>query len=158
MKLSYKYHTFCVSKRFVRFLKGHMRYLRAAGCIVSDAQGNCLLIVRNNRYDLPKGRVEEGETLLQAAIRETFEETGIRCVVAPDSNATKTYHIYNLYGGWHLKQTSWFHAHVDGVKPDGKPQHDEGITAVLWVTPDEWHRLLNHSYGTLRTLSKKTKF
>ena len=171
MRLSYKYHTFVVPPCLLRLLKRRMRYVRAAGGIVTDDAGNRLLIHRNGRWDLPKGKVEQGETLLQAAIRETEEETGIKCVNAPmcqcvsadasntntttqlHTKAIKTYHIFNLYGGWHLKQTAWFQLHADGVMPAGSPQHEEGITAVEWVDPKEWHRRLRTSYGTLRTLS-----
>ena len=28
-------------------------------------------------YSIPKGRVEKGESLIEAAVRETFEETGL---------------------------------------------------------------------------------
>ena len=128
MKVSYKYHTFNLPLRWLRCLKRRMRWVRAAGCVV--------------------------QTLLQAALREAEEETGITPL--PTTHyplPTKTYHTFNLYGGWHLKQTSWFDAHVAGEKPVGKPQDEEGITEVVWVTPDEWYRRLQHSYGTLRTLS-----
>ena len=176
MKLSYKYHTFNIPLHLLRLLKRHMRWVRAAGCIVHDDDGNMLLIQRNGRWDLPKGKVEPGETLLQAALRETEEETGIKCVsasmrqcVSADAtntnaitqsrnNAIKTYHIFNLYGGWHLKQTSWFPAHAAGQKPVGKPQNEEGITAVEWVSPDEWHRRLETSYGTLKILSQQWNY
>ncbi len=175
MKLSYKYHTCDVPVGLLRCLKRRMRWVRAAGCIVSDDAGNLLLIRRNGRYDLPKGKVEPGETLRQAAIRETLEETGIAVkngerrtengelccrtqkfsvLSSQFSVPIKTYHIYNLYGGWHLKQTSWFAARAAGVRPQGTPQGEEGITDILWVGPDQWHQLLNSSYGTLRTLSR----
>lgn len=159
MKLSYKYNTIIVPPCLLRYLKRRMRYVRAAGGIVTDDDGNLLIIHRNGRWDLPKGKVEAGETLLQAAIRETTEETGINADIQNNClnslNPIKTYHIFNLYGGWHLKQTSWFPLHVQGVKPAGIPQHEEGISAVEWVTPNEWHRRLHTSYGTLRTLEKK---
>lgn len=174
MKLSYKYRTFVVPLAVLRCLKRRMRWVRAAGCIVTDDEGNMLLICRNSRWDLPKGKVETGETLLQAALRETEEETGIRADrLDPDrptgfegkasaqrgvpaaSRPIKTYHIFNLYGGWHLKQTSWFSAHCTGQKPMGRPQDEEGITEVVWVSPDEWYRRLQSSYGTLKTLSDK---
>lgn len=175
MKVSYKYHTFNLPLRWVRFLKRRMRWVRAAGGIVTDDTGDMLLIRRNDRWDLPKGKVEVGETLLQAALREVEEETGIHCLIAssPDclsadasntqtikqSNiqAIKTYHVFNLYGGWHLKQTSWFPMYAAGEHPQGMPQGEEGITEVVWVKPDEWHRRLQTSYGTLRTLSALTQ-
>lgn len=156
MKVSYKYHTFDLPLRWLRCLKRRMRWVRAAGCVVHDDAGNMLLILRNGRWDLPKGKVESGETLLQAALREVEEETGIAPL--PTTRyplPIKTYHTFNLYGGWHLKQTSWFDAHVAGGKPVGKPQDEEGITEVVWVTPDEWYRRLQGSYGTLKTLSTK---
>lgn len=156
MKVSYKYHTFNLPLRWLRCLKRRMRWVRAAGCVVHDDAGNMLLILRNGRWDLPKGKVEPGETLLQAALREVEEETGIAPL--PTTRyplPIKTYHTFNLYGGWHLKQTSWFDAHVAGRKPVGKPQGEEGITEVVWVTPGEWYRRLQGSYGTLKTLSTK---
>ena len=174
MKLSYKYRTFNIPLCLLRLLKRRMRWVRAAGGIVTAPDGTMLLIQRNGRWDLPKGKVEAGETLLQAALREVSEETGIsvQCSVfsvqcsspTGDSllntkhlplNTIKTYHIFNLYGGWHLKQTSWFP--MTAEKSEGTPQQEEGITAIEWVSPDEWHRRLLSSYGTLRTLSLKLK-
>ena len=171
MKLSYKYHTFNIPLCLLRLLKRRMRWVRAAGGIVTAPDGTMLLIQRNGRWDLPKGKVEPGETLLQAALREVEEETGISVdswQLAVDSATqdsgsplptthyplpTKTYHIFNLYGGWHLKQTSWFP--MTAEKSEGIPQQEEGITDIEWVSPDEWHRRLHSSYGTLRTLSKQ---
>lgn len=179
MLLSYKYHTFNVPLWFLRLLKRRMRWVRAAGGIVYASDHSMLLIQRNGRWDLPKGKVEPHETLLQAALREVEEETGIKCASVDATNtntitqlhntAIKTYHLFRapkawLTGPnppphkWHLKQTSWFPMTVaiDGV-PAGTPQQEEGITAVEWVSPDEWHRRLSSSYGTLRTLSEKWK-
>lgn len=155
MKLSYKRLTLSVPVGVLLWLGRRMRWVRAAGCIVTAPDGTMLLIKRNGRWDLPKGKVEAGETLLQAALRETEEETGINNLSIPNSQLSifKTYHIYNLYGGWHLKQTSWFSVHC-GLDTAGNPQQEEGITEVAWVSPDEWHRRLQQSYGTLRTLSK----
>ena len=169
MKLSYKYYTFHVPLCFLLWLKRRMRYVRAAGGIVETDEGRRLLILRNGRYDLPKGKVEEGETLQQAALREVQEETGLSVLsvqcsvdsgkrkVLPTTHyplPTKTYHIYNLYGGWHLKQTSWFKMTTEGFEPATNPQREEGITACLWTDSDDWRRKLSRSYGTMRTLAK----
>ena len=212
MLLSYKYHTFNIPLCLLRYLKRHMCYVRAAGGIIMlndnsslithHSSLKMLLIQRNGRWDLPKGKVEPGETLLQAALREVEEETGIKVfsvqcsvfsyatqsggsplntkhltlntnnssLITHHSSLIKTYHLFRApkawFKGpnppphkWHLKQTSWFPmtVAVDTVDspPAGTPQQEEGITAVVWVSPDEWHRRLSSSYGTLRTLSSQ---
>ncbi len=198
MLLSYKYHTFNIPLCLLRFLKRHTCYVRAAGGIIMlnhnsslithHSSPKMLLIQRNGRWDLPKGKVEPGETLLQAALREVQEETGIKAsdecgvmsvegigasnssLITHHSSLIKTYHLFRApkawFKGsnppphkWHLKQTSWFPmtVAVDTVDspPAGTPQQEEGITAVVWVSPDEWHRRLSSSYGTLKTLSSQ---
>jgi len=157
MKLSYKYNVYHLPLGCLQHLKRRMRWVRAAGGVVTDDGGDRLLILRNGRWDLPKGKVETGETLLQGALREVEEETGLKVQPALSGvfNPVKTYHVFNLYGGWHLKQTSWFAMHIDGHHPQGTPQTEEGIAQVVWVTPDEWYHRLQHSYGTLKTLSSQ---
>lgn len=83
MRLSYKYHTFNIPLWLLRLLKRHTHYVRAAGGIVTAPDGTMLLILRNGRWDLAKGKVEAGETLLQAALREVEEETGIKPQLSP---------------------------------------------------------------------------
>ena len=46
---------------------------------------------------------------------------------------------------------------MSAEKQAGTAQQEEGITAVVWVSPDEWHRRLSSSYGTLRTLEKQIR-
>jgi bis(5'-nucleosidyl)-tetraphosphatase len=62
----------------------HQRH-RSAGIIVFRRDGDeCLFLLILSRltkrplWEFPKGGVDEGETVLQAAMRELFEETGIR--------------------------------------------------------------------------------
>lgn len=64
---------------------GSMRTL-AASAVVKNAEGQVLLVLRANEPDagcwtIPGGRVEPGETLEDAAVREAFEETGLRITV-----------------------------------------------------------------------------
>lgn len=46
-------------------------------CFTRTKQPSFLLMKRSHRYDLPKGHIEPGETELQCALRELWEETGI---------------------------------------------------------------------------------
>lgn len=142
-----------VLRRLVKHIKENYIYVKAAGGLVRNNKGEMLVMVRNDRYDLPKGKVEPGETLAEAALRETQEETGLSHIEL-GSLRIKTYHIYNLYGGWHFKQTSWF----DMLQLDDQvfvPQIEEGITSGDWVTKDEWCRCLNGSYATMRAITKQ---
>ena len=73
-----------------------------AVCVHADA----LLLVRRGRgpaageWSVPGGRVERGETLHEAVVRETFEETGLEVVVDRFlgwvERSTTTYHFVIL--------------------------------------------------------------
>ena len=60
----------------------------AAGGVVKDAEGHVLWIQRNGKWDLPKGKLERGESLEEAVIREVFEETGIRDLTITGKRST----------------------------------------------------------------------
>jgi 8-oxo-dGTP pyrophosphatase MutT (NUDIX family) len=55
----------------------------SANVIVVNDQGQILLIRRtdNGNWAVPGGGMDLGESIIQAAIRETFEETGITCKI-----------------------------------------------------------------------------
>lgn len=138
-------------KHLANYCFTHYRYVKAAGGLVSAPDGDQLLILRENRWDIPKGMIEPHETTAQAAIREVQEETGIPHPVI-DRLILKTYHIYDKYGGWHLKQTSWYAMHC-ASKPDTTPQTEEAITQAVWVSPQRCLERLSHSFASLKLLS-----
>lgn len=54
------------------------KHLVVAGCLVKNPAGELLLIRHHRRgWELPQGRVEEGESLTAAVCREVREETGV---------------------------------------------------------------------------------
>lgn len=54
------------------------KHLVVAGCLVNNPAGELLLIRHHRRgWELPQGRVEEGESLTSAVCREVLEETGV---------------------------------------------------------------------------------
>ncbi len=130
-------------------------FLKAAGGIVSNPDNNKLLIYRNKRWDLPKGKVEKGECLLQTALREVEEETGL-CRLFPDKLIKKTYHIYHMFDCWNLKQTSWYTMHINNFQHI-IPQVEENIEMGEWVSDDEFCDRLRHSYAMLSYLCEVWK-
>lgn len=53
----------------------------AAGIFMFNSQGKPVVVstrANENQYGIPGGKVDEGETAIQAAIREAYEETGVR--------------------------------------------------------------------------------
>ncbi len=60
--------------------------VQAAGGLVIRRRGGQLEVVVVHRpeqmdWSFPKGKLDEGETYEQAALREVFEETGMRCAL-----------------------------------------------------------------------------
>ncbi|QQV03554.1 MULTISPECIES: NUDIX hydrolase [Chryseobacterium] len=107
------------------------RIIEAAGGIVNKSSGEILFIKRLGKWDLPKGKMEKGESREESAVREIEEETGLKNVVLKDFINT-TYHIYTERNGDQvLKYTHWFEMFFEG-EDTSKPQIEEGITEVAW--------------------------
>ncbi|MDR2204894.1 MAG: NUDIX domain-containing protein [Flavobacteriaceae bacterium] len=105
--------------------------IEAAGGIVENKNGEILFIKRMGKWDLPKGKIEKGESPKQAALREIEEETGLNEVEIGDF-LKNTYHIYTEKNGEKiLKITHWFCAKYSGNETP-KPQIEESITETAW--------------------------
>lgn len=115
----------------------HMfRVIEAAGGIVSNSDGEILFIKRLGKWDLPKGKIEEGESLEQTALREVEEETGLKDLIL-EKFVNNTFHIYTERNGDRiLKTTYWFKMTCVGDQK-AVPQTEEGITEVAWKTNEE---------------------
>ncbi|HLS12064.1 MAG TPA: NUDIX domain-containing protein, partial [Flavobacteriaceae bacterium] len=114
----------------------------AAGGMVYNSKQQILFIKRNNRWDLPKGRVEKNERLEDAAIREVEEETGVKDLELGEF-ITKTYHVFKRNKKWKLKVTYWYEMHSD-YQGKLKPQKEEGIKKVKWKNFEQSQRALKN--------------
>lgn len=111
--------------------QGLFRIIEAAGGLVNNPKGDILFIRRLGKWDLPKGKMEKGESREESAVREIEEETGLKNVELIRFINT-TYHIYIERNGEKiLKCTHWFEMYFNG-EDTSKPQIEEGITEVAW--------------------------
>lgn len=123
----------------------------AGGLIINTVTDDILFIHRNQRWDLPKGKQEPGESIEQTALREVQEECGIP---SPELGALicETYHTYRIEDLPILKKTSWFRMSLSAdqiAHLELKPQIEEGIEKVVWVSRQEAKSLAESSYGTI---------
>ncbi len=129
-------------------LAHHYRLITAAGGLVTNREGQVLLIRRLGKWDLPKGKCEDGEDIVTCALREVEEETGIRQLTA-EGEICDTWHVYEQHGQQILKQTVWFRMTTNDVTVP-VPQTEESITEVRWVDRDALDVFLEDSYETIR--------
>lgn len=125
--------------------------VEAAGGVVVNDRGEILMIYRNNRWDLPKGYVEDGEGFMAAAAREVEEETGLMDVTVGEPIVT-TFHFYPLSGSWILKRTWWFS--MSGGEGELVPQAEEGITKVEWVPSARILEYASQGFASVREVLK----
>jgi len=130
--------------------------IMAAGGLVKISENKYLLIFRNGKWDIPKGKAEEGENIEQTAIREVEEECGIAGVKIIEK-LPNTYHTYTIGEQKILKETHWFLMQYDGDETP-KPQTEEGITEVRWVKKNEMKELLENSFSSIKELIQSSLF
>jgi 8-oxo-dGTP pyrophosphatase MutT (NUDIX family) len=86
---------------------------------------------RGNRFNQPAGHLEDNETLLDAVIRETLEETAYR------------FEPTALLGIYHWKhthnETTYLRFAFIGKVSDHQPELplDDGILRAVWMSADE---------------------
>ncbi len=116
--------------------------IRAAGGVVRDADGN-VVVVHRPKYDdwtFPKGKLDDGESFEQAAVREVEEETGLRCeLVEPIGELT-----YRDPKGRPKRVRYWLMRPIDGDVRDREP--DAEIDQVRWVDPTTAEQLLTYEF------------
>lgn len=135
----------------------------AAGCVLwRDRAGELeVLLVHRPRYrdwSWPKGKVDKGETLPEAAVREVLEETGYTVTLGlplPSSRYTVGKNLRKHVSYWAAEVTQ---------KPTGIVQNPREIDEIRWVTAERAKAMLTrfadrdqldkvvhaHSTGTLR--------
>lgn len=127
--------------------------LHSAGGVVLNEAKDVLMIFRRGKWDLPKGKQDDGENIEQCAVREVQEETGIQNVEIIEKIGN-TLHIYPMAGRLILKHTAWFLMN-GSAQEKLLPQEEEQIDKVEWVKSSDIAPLLHNSFETISDILKK---
>jgi 8-oxo-dGTP pyrophosphatase MutT (NUDIX family) len=128
----------------------HFTRVTAAGGLVTNEKGELLLIFRRGKWDLPKGKLDEGESLEQCALREVKEETGLKNVEI-NSALTITYHTYDEFGKHILKDSHWYRMKASG-KQELKPQTEEDIEEIIWVKEKDLKKYIATAFPSIKNV------
>ncbi|KAI0406628.1 NUDIX hydrolase domain-like protein [Xylaria palmicola] len=134
-------------------------FVISCGTVTVDKNASKVLLIRwrkTGEVFLPKGRKDLGETLEQAALRETYEETGIRVQLLPAAiktlatspsslgesarpvDTTEPIAVAQRVTDGTLKIIFWYVASGDSTAaPGDRPQQENEDFDTLWVRFDE---------------------
>lgn len=150
---AYLYHP--DEKEIIKKLKEKIPVNKAGGGLVYNKKGEVLFILRNGKWDLPKGGLNKYEEIEDAAKREVEEETGVSNLKI-SKKLQKTYHIFKRNGKYKLKITQWYEMYTDFEGPL-VGQVEEGIEKVAWLNPEEIETALKNSYENIKLLFEEEK-
>jgi len=137
-------------KKAWRNFKRRFGMLPAAGGLVLNDKGEVLMIKRLGHWDLPKGKLEKGEDLVDCAIREVEEECGV-FGLGITGKINVTYHVMRRGKGKYLKVSHWYMMRTQQVSP-GTPQEEEGIEKVAWVPLKDVKKKLKKSWPSIKAV------
>ncbi|MGZ6744874.1 MAG: NUDIX hydrolase [Nocardioides sp.] len=115
----------------------------AAGVVVFRP-GKRVLLVHRPKYDdwsFPKGKLDPGEHVTAAAVREVAEETGLHVRLGPPLTGQRYPN-----GGGRSKSVSYWVGRAVGDDDVSGYRPNEEIDEVRWVTRDEAEELLTYPH------------
>jgi len=144
----------CIAHSDINYLfnkfVANFKVIEAAGGLVYNNKKELLFIFKNDVWDLPKGKVEIGESVDKAALREVEEECGVTDLKLGQF-INKTYHIYKYKNRLILKITHWYKM-TSRQSSDLIPQLEEGITKAVFLDIKEQKEALKNTYPNIKLL------
>ena len=138
-----------------KVFKSLFTYIEASGGAVKNEKGNLLMIYRNRHWDLPKGKMEKGESPALFAVREVEEECGIKNLRIV-KKLSSTCHIFFLKNEC-IKHTHWYEM-ISKDPANPTPQAEEGIREAKWLTREKVKKIRNKVYPSLREILTAVSF
>lgn len=143
------------SEQLLSTFKKKIEVVQAAGGVVFNANGKVLFIKRNGIWDLPKGKLEIGESLQSCSLREVMEETGVQNLSVTSFNCI-TYHIFKRDGHFFLKETHWYNMYSD-FSGELIPQSQEGIEKAKWIGVKKISKIFKNTYPSISSIASEFK-
>lgn len=135
----------------VEYIKSKFKIIKAGGGVVLSNKG-ILMIHRLGLWDLPKGKIEKGESFIEGAKREVQEECNIKVKVK--EKICTTWHTYTKGDKSILKKTAWYLMEsLDDSKM--KPQLEEDIDEVRWMNEKELNVAMYNTYKSITHVYQK---
>ncbi len=121
--------------------------VQAAGGLVKNERGENLLIFRRGKWDLPKGKLDKGESLEECAVREVEEEPGLQNIklLGP---LLVTYHTYHEGTKFILKESHWYKMKTQSNQ-ELTPQAEEDIQQVIWVSDKDLSKYMKEAFPSV---------
>jgi 8-oxo-dGTP pyrophosphatase MutT (NUDIX family) len=118
----------------------------SAGGVVTDSEGQVAIIATRNLkgervWGLPKGHPRPGESLLEAAVREVEEETGLEVRPLSSEPAARIEYWYVRAGRRIHKQVAYFRMTATGGDGSG---HDSEVEQVVLLPFSEARERLTY--------------
>lgn len=126
-----------------------MKKIEAAGGLVINENNEFLCIFRRGKWDLPKGKIDGGETPEIASIREVKEETGILHLSINDYICETSHTYYDHYFKEEvLKIIYWYKMYALSTEIL-IPQLSEDIEKIQWISLHNISLISHNTYPSI---------
>jgi 8-oxo-dGTP pyrophosphatase MutT (NUDIX family) len=134
-------------KELEKAFRKKFNVVQAAGGLVLNDAGDVLMMLRRGKWDLPKGKLDPGESLETCAVREVEEETGLSKLTL-EKPLVITYHTYDESGKHILKESHWYLIKAPGQQKLA-PQLEEQITELKWVPASKVKQYMDNTFPSI---------